>query len=85
MLPTFENIIEHVVKDQLVEYLEREKLLIEKQSDFRLKHSWKTALNLVLANWIEEIENNNDITAYDMPGLEAMICLDLDKEFSRLC
>lgn len=51
MLPTLEKLIEIVVKNQLIEYIERSGILNKFQSGYRERHSCETALNLVLAKW----------------------------------
>lgn len=52
MLPVIEKIIEIVVKNQLLAFIEENNLLIAQQSGFRKKHSCETAINLMLSDWI---------------------------------
>ncbi|XP_067622537.1 probable RNA-directed DNA polymerase from transposon BS isoform X1 [Eurosta solidaginis] len=52
-LPSDEKIIETVVKNQLLDYLNKNEVIIKEQSGFRSKHSCETALNLVIAEWKE--------------------------------
>lgn len=47
-MPIDEKILECVVKIQLSEYLETNKLLSEHQSAYRPKHSCESALNLIV-------------------------------------
>ena len=51
MLNTLENNLELLVKEQLVQYLKENNLLVPEQSEYRESHSWETALNLVLKKW----------------------------------
>jgi hypothetical protein len=48
MLPVYEKICEIAIKNQLIEYIEKNNILIKQQSGFRKFHSSETALNWVL-------------------------------------
>lgn len=61
MLPIYEKVLETVVREQLVEYVDRAGLLIEEQSGFRKQHSCESALNLLMLKWKQSIENNKFI------------------------
>lgn len=50
-LPVYEKVLENVVKNQLLEYIEHHKLLIAEQSGFRKGHSCESALNFVICEW----------------------------------
>jgi len=50
VLPTFEKVLELVVKEQLEMYLETNGIITEHQSGFR-KHSCKTAIQTVIDEW----------------------------------
>ena len=60
-LPCDEKIIESVIKNQLVKYLEDKSVIIQEQSGFRHKHSCESALNLVLANFKEDLNSKHNI------------------------
>lgn len=75
MLHTLEKILETVVKTQLLEYLNINKLLIPEQSGYREGHSCETALNLVLAKWKEFFEDRNSTLA---------VFLDLKRAFETI-
>jgi len=49
-LPVYEKILE-MVHRQLVEYLKRNKFIIDCQSGFRSRRSCKTALQWILSDW----------------------------------
>lgn len=75
MLPTMEKLIETVVKDQLISYIETNNILTKFQSGYRERHSCETALNLVLAKW-KEISSNGDIIL--------AVFLDLKRAFETI-
>lgn len=55
-MPIEEKIIEGVVKEQLQEYIEVNKILTENQSAYRKQHSCETALNLMISECKEAID-----------------------------
>lgn len=75
MLPTMEKIMEHLAKEQLENFIEKNGLLINEQSGFRKSHSCETSLNMVIANWKEEIEKGNKVVA---------VFLDLKRAFETI-
>lgn len=75
MLPTFEKLIETVVKNQLITYIQEKNLLSKFQSGYRERHSCETALNLVLAKWKEIGRNGDFILA---------VFLDLKRSFETI-
>lgn len=62
-LPVIEKIIESVVKNQLVDYLDEFDIICKEPSGFRTKHSTESALNSTLADWMEDSEKNKSIVA----------------------
>ena len=52
-LPSDEKILESIVKEQLLEYLNQHDVIINQQSGFQAKHSCRTALNMVAADWTD--------------------------------
>lgn len=75
MLPTFEKLIETVVKNQLISYIEKHDILSKFQSGYRARHSCETALNLVMAKW-KDISSNGDIIL--------AVFLDLKRAFETI-
>lgn len=75
MLPTYEKILEDIVKQQVEKYVDARKIIVEKQSGFRPDHSCESALNLVLMEWKAEMEKGNIILA---------IFLDLKRAFETI-
>lgn len=63
MLPIYEKVLETIVREQLVEYIDRAGILVEEQSGFRKRHSCESALNSLLLKWKQSIENNKFILA----------------------
>jgi hypothetical protein len=57
-LPLVEKLIEDVVHEQLTSYLEKNKLLVNEQSGYRKYHSTESAIQCVLFDWFDAIENN---------------------------
>ena len=47
MLPTYEKVLEGVVKKQLNEHMEANKIVIYEQFGFRKNHSCETAINMI--------------------------------------
>lgn len=75
MLPTYEKVLEAVIKEQLENYVETKDVPIDEQSGFRRNHSCESALNLVIIKWKEQIEDGNIIVA---------IFLDLKRAFETI-
>jgi len=65
-LPIYEKILEVIVHEQLVEYLESNNLLKECQSRFRAKHSCETALQWVISSWKKSIGERKIIVFVDL-------------------
>lgn len=51
VLPIYEKVLETIVKEQLLEFLERNNVLIEEQSGFRQGLSCETAIQKTLIEW----------------------------------
>ena len=75
MLPTLEKLIETMVKDQLLAYIERYGILSRFQSAYRERHSCETALNLLLMKW-KEIHASGDMIL--------AVFLDLKRAFETI-
>ena len=72
ILPTASKILEKVIKKQLVEYVEHNKILPKTQSGFRKNHSCTTAL----------LKITNDITScIDRGGCSPSVLIDMTKAF----
>lgn len=71
-LPICEKILEIIVQNQLVDYLESNELLQECQSGFRRKHSCETALQWVITSWKKTIGEGKMI---------GVVFLDLKRAF----
>lgn len=81
MLPTCEKLIETIVKNQLVNYVEQNDILSDFQSGYRKGYSCENALNMVIAKWKDMCDST-----------DVVICvfLDLKRAFEtidrkRLC
>lgn len=84
MLPLCEKIMEIQVKHQLAEHLQLNKILIEQQSGFREKHSCESALQLVLAQWKESIDEGKSVVAVFLDLKRAFETLDRDILIKKL-
>lgn len=60
-LETPEKLMEMIVKEQLMNFVNKNNILIKEQSGFREKHSCESALNLVIHDWSQTIENGEVI------------------------
>lgn len=74
-LPLPEKLLEIVVKEQLMEYINSNDILIHQQSGFRKNHSCETALNLVVADWTTKLEDKKIIVA---------VFIDLKRAFETI-
>lgn len=84
MLPTLEKLIETVVKDQLMEYIEENDILSWYQSGYRMHHSCETALNLVMAKWKEIGEQGDIILAVFLDLKRAFETVDRKRLLAKL-
>jgi hypothetical protein len=75
MLLLEEKIIEHIVKEQLLAFVENNGILCSEQSGFRSSFSCETALNLVVDNWKENLQ---------MKKLITVVFLDLKRAFETI-
>jgi len=75
MLPTYENVLEGVVKQQINEHMDENKIVIDEQFGFRKNHSCETALNMIQMDWKTEIDNGNVVIA---------VFLDLKRAFETV-
>lgn len=58
MINATAKVLERIVYEQIVNYLENNKILCEYQSGFRSKHSCETALQCIINDWKNNMENN---------------------------
>lgn len=84
ILPKYEQILEIIVKEQILKFIESKKILLDSQSGFRAKHSCETALNLVLADWKNQMENNNFTVSVFMDFKRAFETIDRNRLIKKL-
>lgn len=83
-LSTLEKLLETIVKDQLVEYVEKHSLLTKWQSGYRKKHSCEISLNIVISNWKRLRDKNIDILCVFLDLKRAFETIDRDKLLKKL-
>lgn len=84
ILPLYEKVLETVVKEQLVAYVDRTRMLIEEQSGFRKHHSCETALNLLLLKWKQYIERGKIVLSVFVDLKRAFETIDRAKLIGAL-
>ena len=72
VLPIIKSIFERHISNCLVDYLESNNLLYNRQSGFRRLHSCQTALTKIVDNWHHAINNSETV---------GTVFLDLTKAF----
>jgi hypothetical protein len=75
MLPIYEKILEIAVHKQISQYFETNELLYKYQSGFRKNMSTEDALQLVISNWRNYLNNKNIVGA---------VMLDLKRAFETI-
>ena len=83
-MPITEKLLEATVKNQLVQYLENNKILTDIQSGFRKGHSCETSLNFVIANWKATINNIKVIVPVFLGFKRAFETIDRNIFISKL-
>lgn len=83
-MPTDEKIIETIVKNQLSQYIEENKLLNDFQSAFRCGHSCETALNNVIHEWSKEIEYGKYVMVVFLDLKRAFETVDRSRMIEKL-
>jgi retron-type reverse transcriptase len=63
LLPAIEKVLEIIVHEQLVNYLEDNGILFVGQSGFRSKHSCESACQFLLSKWKKQIDEGNIIVS----------------------
>jgi hypothetical protein len=63
MLPTYEKVLDTLVKQQIEKFAEQQKIFIDTQSGFRKRHSCEISLNTVLKEWKDGFERKNNVNA----------------------
>ncbi|XP_072383868.1 uncharacterized protein [Diabrotica undecimpunctata] len=74
LLP-IKKLLELVVYDQVMDHIDKNEILMNTQSGFRIKYSCETALQLSLFKFRSELDNNNDVV---------VVFLDLKRAFETI-
>lgn len=83
-LPAYEKVIEIIAKNQLEKFIQENKILVENQSGFRKNHSCETALNFVMQDWKDEIDNGKIILCVFLDLKRAFETIDRDLLLEKL-
>lgn len=75
VLPFMDKLLEAIVFEQLMNYINANNILCEHQSGFRAKHSTESAINFVLYDWICALDGDEIIIA---------VFLDLSRAFETI-
>jgi Reverse transcriptase (RNA-dependent DNA polymerase) len=63
MLPIYEKTLEKVIHKQLIEFLIENNIIHHNQSGFRNRHSCETAIQLVMEEWLGELDCDKMVVA----------------------
>lgn len=84
MMITLEKLLESIVKEQLMDYIEENHLLSIYQSAYRKFHSCETSLNLVISRWKELRDKNYDIICVFLDLKRAFETIDRNQLLKKL-
>lgn len=83
-LPSYEKVMEGVVKIQLEEFIKNNNILIEEQFGFRKSYSCELALNDLLWNWKKDTDEGYIIVAVFLDLKRAFETIDRNRLLSKL-
>jgi Reverse transcriptase (RNA-dependent DNA polymerase)/Endonuclease-reverse transcriptase len=75
LLPVMEKILEGVVLAQVKKYIDVNNILVDCQSGFRQRHSTETAIQLVVSDWLDAVDDRRVVGA---------VFLDLKRAFETI-
>lgn len=84
MLITLDKLLESIVKMQLLDHIEKYNLLSQWQSGYRKNHSCETALNVVVANWKELVDEGSSILCVFLDLKRAFETVDRKRMIEKL-
>lgn len=84
VLPLYEKVLETIVKEQLLAYIDRTNVLLAEQSGFRKHHSCESALNLLLLKWKQAVEQGRIVLSVFVDLKRAFETIDRGKLKSTL-
>lgn len=76
MLPPYEKLLELIVKDQLLEFINDSNILTKHQAGFRKLNSCESAIQSVLVNWKEALSNKQYVGAIFLDFKRAFETID---------
>jgi len=84
MLPTFEKVLELVVKKQLEKYLESNNIITEHQSAFSNGYSCETAIQIIIDEWKLMVSERKMIGVIFMDLKRAFETIDRERLLAKL-
>lgn len=76
-VPPYKKILELCVYDQIMNYIETNKMLNEHQAGFRSQNSWEVALQAILLNWMEVFEESEMVKVVFLDFKRAFGTIDI--------
>lgn len=83
-MPVDEKMIEAVVKNQLVKYIESNKIISKHQSGFRTNHSCETSINYLINDWKKSMENGEKVVVLSLDLKRAFETIDRNRMLLKL-
>jgi len=84
VLPTFEKVLELVVKEQLVKYIDSNNIITEHQSGFRNGYSCETAIQVIIDEWKLLVSDKKMIGVIFMDLRRAFETIDRERLLRKL-
>lgn len=83
-LPTYEKILEGIVKKQINQHMSKNKIIIDDQFGFREGHDCEAALNILTVQWKLDIDNNKIVIAVFIDLKRAFETIDRERLLNKL-
>lgn len=83
-MPSDEKMIEMIVKEQLMQYVEQNNILNKYQSAYRTNHSCETALNYVINDWSKLVESGHIVVVVFLDLKRAFETIDRNRLLEKL-
>lgn len=84
MLPICEKIMEVFIKEQIIEHVYNNNILIESQSGFREKHSCESSIQLIVSKWKEIVDQGKIVLTVFIDFKRAFETIDRERLIQKL-